>query len=214
MASPSTFARSLRILAIGMVVLGLGSAAWLYSEFERRQGVPAGGVTSTGTALVGGPFALTDQNGEARSEADFRGRHMLIYFGYTFCPDVCPTSLIAMTRALEQLEARAPALAERLVPLFISVDPERDTVEAMRAYAGHFHPRLVALTGDAAQVAAAAKAYRVYYRKAEEDASTDYLVDHSSFIYLMDGEGLYVTHFPHNATAEEIAERLAKLLDS
>ena len=114
----------------------------------------------------------------------------------------------------QSLEESAPALAEQLVPIFITVDPERDTVEANRAYAEHFHPRMVALTGSAEQVAAAAKAYRVFYRKAEVETSTEYLMDHSSFIYLMDGEGLYITHFSHDSTAEEIAEGLAARLGS
>ncbi|MCG8361683.1 MAG: SCO family protein [Kiloniellales bacterium] len=209
-----TTTRSLLIFGLGLLVLALGAGAWFLTGSGPRGVATSGSVVTSGQAKVGGPFALIDQHGESRSDADFRGRHMLIYFGFTFCPDICPTSLMAMTRALDQLEESAPALAERIVPIFITVDPERDTVEANRLYAEHFHPRLVALTGSEAQIASAAKAYRVYYRKAESSSASDYLVDHSSFVYLMDGDGNYVTHFAHNASAEEMAEKLVGYVGS
>ena len=211
---PNTqLARSLLVLALGLTVLVLGIALWRW-QAETPQQIVSGGTSSSGTALIGGPFELVDQTGQTRTSADFLGGPMLIYFGYTYCPDICPTSLLAMTQGLELLEERAPAIAEPVVPLFITVDPERDTVETMKAYAEHFHARTVALTGSAEQVASAAKAYRVYYRKAESDSAEDYLMDHSGFIYLMDAEGAYLGHFSHNATAEVIAEKLAELLGS
>ena len=162
--------------------------------------------SSAGEALVGGPFALTDQHGQSVTEQDFAGRYMLIYFGYTYCPDVCPMSLTNMVAALDQLP---PEQAAKVVPILITIDPERDTVEQLASYAPLFDPRLVALTGSEDQVRAAAKAYRVYYHKAEAGADAkDYLVDHSTFVYLMGPDGRYITHFGLNASPEEMAEAI------
>ena len=144
------------------------------------------------------------------TEQDFAGRWMLIYFGYTYCPDFCPMSLTNMTQALDLLP---PEQAEQLVPMLITIDPERDTVEQLASYAPSFHPRLVALTGTPEQVEQAASAYRVYFAKAESEAATDYLMDHSTFIYLMGPEGNYRAHFGHSTSPEQMAEALATALD-
>ena len=146
-----------RAFAIGAAaVLALavaGGAAWFVLA-------PATRSMAGGEALVGGPFTLTDQHGAEVTEQDFAGRYMLIYFGYTYCPDFCPLSLANMTQALDLLP---PEQAEQVVPIFITVDPERDTVEQLAEYAPLFHPRLVALTGSPEAIKAAAQAYRVYY---------------------------------------------------
>lgn len=134
---------------------------------------------------------------------------MLIYFGYTFCPDFCPMSLSTMTRALDLLPADQ---AERVVPILITIDPERDTVAQLAEYAPLFHPRLVALTGSPEAVKDAARAYRVYFSKAGDDSGNDYLMDHSTFIYLMGPDGAYVRHFGHNVSAEEVAQALETAL--
>ena len=155
-------------------------------------------------ALIGGPFTLVDQTGKTVTEASLKGKWSLIYFGYTFCPDVCPTSLSVMTQALDQLGP----LADRVTPVFVTVDTERDTVKQLAAYHEHFHPSFVMLTGSTAQVKDAARAYRVYYRKAESEASTEYLMDHSSITYLMDPNGNYVTYFGHDATPEGMAKTI------
>ena len=161
-------------------------------------------------ASVGGPFALVDQTGAARTDADFRGRWLLIYFGYTYCPDACPTALNDMSIALEQLGAAAG----RVTPAFITIDPARDTPARLEDYVTHFHPRLVGLTGSAAAVAAVAKAYRVYFARAPgaAEAAPDYLMDHSSIIYLIDPSGRYVTHFTHNSGPEQIVAGLRKAM--
>jgi protein SCO1 len=195
-----------RAFAIGAAaVLALavaGGATWfLWSPVTRS--------LAGGEALVGGPFTLTDQHGAQVTDQDFAGRYMLIYFGYTFCPDFCPLSLANMTRALDLLP---PNQAEQVVPMFITVDPERDTVEQLAAYAPLFHPRLVMLTGSREAIKAAAQAYRVYFAKAGNDDSDDYLMDHSTFIYLMGPDGRYVRHFAHNATPEEIAAAIGAAL--
>jgi cytochrome oxidase Cu insertion factor (SCO1/SenC/PrrC family) len=166
--------------------------------------------TSAGEALIGGPFTLTDQHGERVTEQDFAGRFMLIYFGYTFCPDICPTSLTVMAAAIDELPQ---AQAEQVVPVFITVDPARDTVEQLAAYAPLFHPRLVALTGSEEEVREAARAYRVYYHVPEEEGDT-YLVDHSSFVYLMGPDGSYRTHFGIDAAPEAVAERIAEEIEA
>jgi cytochrome oxidase Cu insertion factor (SCO1/SenC/PrrC family) len=169
-----------------------------------------GTVLTTGKALVGGPFKLTDQHGKTVSDTDFRGKYMLVVFGYTFCPDVCPAELQVVTAALDALGP----LAERIQPVFISIDPERDTVSQLALYAGNFHPRLVLLTGSSAAIADVAKAYRVYYAKAEGSANAgrDYLMDHSSIIYLMGPDGQFVRHFTYTTDAAALAEQLKQAI--
>jgi cytochrome oxidase Cu insertion factor (SCO1/SenC/PrrC family) len=187
-----------RALAIGAAVLAvvvIVAASWVLLAPTTRS-------MAGGEALVGGPFTLTDQHGAEVTQQDFAGRYMLIYFGYTYCPDVCPMSLANMTQALDLLP---PDEAEQVVPIFVTVDPERDTVEQLAEYAPLFHPRLVALTGNSEATKAAAQAYRVYFAKAGDDDSDAYLMDHSTFIYLMGPDGKYVRHFAHNAAPEEIA---------
>jgi cytochrome oxidase Cu insertion factor (SCO1/SenC/PrrC family) len=177
-----------------LVALGLG---WHLSR--------AGGPSAQGEALIGGPFTLVDQHGRDVTDQDFAGRFMLVYFGYTFCPDVCPLSLSNMVEAVNQLP---PEQADKVVPVFITVDPARDTVAQMAEYAPLFDPRLIALTGTPEQIKQAAKAYRVYYSKVENGAPDAYLMDHSAFIYLMGPDGEYRRHFGHDAAPEKIAEAL------
>lgn len=152
-------------------------------------------------ALIGGPFTLVDHTGRTVTEQDLKGKWSLIYFGYTYCPDVCPTSLSVMSQALDALGPQAA----RVTPVFVTVDPERDTVEQMALYQQSFHPSFMMLTGTPEQVRKAAQAYRVYFRRAESGSATEYLMDHSSITYLMDPDGHYVTHFSHDATPESMA---------
>jgi len=165
--------------------------------------------TGSGTALVGGPFSLVNQDGQRVTEQDFRGHYMLVFFGFTFCPDVCPTELQVMMAALGRLGARGEAVQ----PVFITVDPERDSPEVMKAYVGNFGARLVGLTGSAAEIAAVAKAYRVYYAKTGDVDSADYLVDHTSIIYLMAPDGSFRTHFTYTTDAEKLADGIVAALD-
>ena len=164
---------------------------------------------SVGRALVGGPFELVDHTGKPVTDRDFRGRYMLVMFGFTFCPDICPSGLQVLSAALDKIGRKA----DKVVPIFISVDPERDTPKALADYVVSFHPRLVGLTGTPEQVDKAAKAYRVYYKKVRDEASSaPYTIDHSALIYLMGPDGAYVAHFTHATGVEAMAERLAKLL--
>jgi len=189
-------------VAIALALGLLGRALWLSPE-------TGGGreASVTGTALVGGPFALTDQNGRPVSDADFRGKLMLVYFGYTFCPDVCPTELLDMSQAVDALGKDG----DEVQPIFITVDPVRDTPEALKEFLVNFHPRMLGLTGSVEQVQAAAKAYRVYFAKAT-GAERDYLVDHTSIVYLMDRQGRYLTHFGANVRGDQMAAAIKKFL--
>lgn len=158
---------------------------------------------------IGGPFTLTATDGRRVTDQDFRGRWMLIYFGFTWCPDVCPTELAVMAAAIDRLGADG----DRIQPIMITVDPERDTVELLRDYVAAFHPRMVGLTGTLAEIQAVAAAYRVFFAKTEPDANGDYLVDHSSVVYLMDDEGRYVTVFGRDLDAQAMAEGIRHHLD-
>ena len=160
--------------------------AVLLAGFAYESGWLGGGEVNGAAALpIGGPFTLTDQNGVVRQDADFRGKLMLVYFGYVYCPDICPTTLAAMSQALDQLGPEA----DQVQPIFITVDPERDTQAKMKLYAANFHPRLLALTGNADAIGQAERDYHVYAKKVIEPGNADYLMDHSSFIYLMDRNG-------------------------
>ena len=171
---------------------------------EARQEAGGGG----GEALVGGPFTLTDADGNTVTEAHLEGHWSLVFFGYTYCPDICPMTLQTVSLALDQLGARAKGV----VPYFISVDPWRDTPEVLGEFAKHFHPSLVALTGTPEQVAEAASSYRAYWSPTTRPAGDDYLVDHTSVVYLMGKDGKYVSLISHGTPPEEIAARLREIL--
>lgn len=191
----------LTIVAIAAVIAigGVLALRWAEMSADRARGV------ASGEALIGGPFALTDQSGRAVTDQTYAGRLMLVYFGYTYCPDVCPTDLQKISATLEMLGDDAA----RVAPVFITVDPERDTVDQMARHLTLFDSRINGLTGTPEQIAAAAKAYRVYYQAVRDDASaSDYLVDHSAFIYLMDREGRYLTHFSRGDTPETMVEAI------
>ncbi|GAB5467907.1 MAG: hypothetical protein Kilf2KO_09370 [Rhodospirillales bacterium] len=165
-------------------------------------------VENSGRVPIGGPFTLVDTSGKTVTEKDLLGRYSMIYFGYTYCPDICPTALATVARSLDLLEIVDPHSAQMVRPVFITIDPERDTQEAVASYVEAFHPRLLGLTGTDEQVAKAAKAYRVFYQKVHPDTATEYLMDHASSIFLMGPTGEYVGHFPHNMTPDEVARRL------
>ncbi len=155
-------------------------------------------------------FKLVDQSGKPVTEEDFRGRYLLIYFGFAYCPDICPFSLDMMTAALSKLPA---PMADRIQPIFISLDPERDTPAELARYIQAFDPRFVALTGSVEAVQAAAQQFKVYFRKVSDPQSAGgYVIDHSSIIYLMDPQGAFVHHFTHQDTEQTIAAKLQALI--
>jgi cytochrome oxidase Cu insertion factor (SCO1/SenC/PrrC family) len=163
-----------------------------------------------GQEPIGGPFELIDHTGARRTDADYRGKLALIYFGYTYCPDICPTDLQAMASALDLLGDGARAVQ----PLFITIDPERDTPEHLANYVSLFHPRLVGLTGEAEAVRRAARAYKVYYAKVVLQESSDYVMDHSAFIYLVNADGQYLGFFPPGTSPERMATIIRSHLKS
>lgn len=160
---------------------------------------------------VGGPFTLVDHTGKTVTDKDFRGSYLLIFFGYTFCPDVCPTNLSTVSDALDII---GEELAAKVTPIFVSVDTERDTPEVLADYIVNFHPRLVGLTGNREQILDVAKSYRVYFAKSGEtkDDAEAYLIDHSAITYLVGPDGKFVRHFPHGISPEIMAERLRQVL--
>jgi protein SCO1/2 len=198
-------ARLISFIVAGFLIGALAGAAILLVT------TPHGGqpVQSSGTALVGGPFSLIGADGKAVTDADFRGRYMLVFFGFTHCPDICPAELQVIAQALDKLGDKG----KKVVPVFITLDPERDTPQAMADYVKSFGPNFVGLTGSPEAIATAAKAYRVAFAKVEDKESAgDYSVDHSALVYLMDPEGKYVTHFSYGTSADELAEKLNKIL--
>ncbi len=161
-----------------------------------------------GRGPIGGPFDLIDHAGKRRSDADFRGKLVLLYFGYTHCPDVCPTELQALSLALDML---GPA-GDTVQPLFITLDPERDTPQHLADYVTAFHPHLVALTGPDAAIRQTALAYKVYFARNNVASSEGYAVDHTGFIYLVGKDGGYLGFLPPGSSPEQIAEAVRERL--
>lgn len=161
-------------------------------------------------AKIGAPFTLTNQDGRRVSDRDFAGKWRIVYFGYTFCPDVCPTGLQMLSAGLKAFEASDPARGAKVVPIFVSVDPARDIPAALKPFVAAFHPRLVGLTGSEAEIAAVAKAYGVYAARGEKQANGGYLVDHSSQAYLMGPDGQPVALLSEEGPPDKIAGELAR----
>lgn len=226
---PRIMLAAIRIFSLVLLVLlgGIWAAAWLgrgetesvsdaflrriSSVFGTEMPAPsAGGVQLPQGLALGGPFSLVNHEGRAVTQADFAGGLMLVYFGFTYCPDVCPTELGTMAAALDLLEDQG----SRVTPVLITIDPERDTPAALADYVSRFHPRLVGLTGSAEQIAAAARAYRVFYAKVNRPEMSAYLMDHSSFIYLVGPDGRVRTLFRPETTPEAIAQSIRAHLRS
>lgn len=195
--SRTSFLAILALLVVVALAVGSRMAVWNNSDH--------GG---SGHA-IGGPFTLVDGTGRTVSDTDFRGKWMLIYFGYTFCPDVCPTSLSLLTEALDKVPAAQQA---QIVPVFVTVDPSRDTPQVMKDYVAAFRPDMVGLTGSQEQVAAMMKSYKVYAARAKGDDPVNYTVDHSSILYLVGPDGRFVAHFAHGTSSADIAAALMKYI--
>jgi protein SCO1/2 len=196
------------ILGLLILFLVFNAAAFTFLLTAQRSPVAIswkGG--RTGTPLIGGPFTLTSADGRTVTDQTYRGKWMLIYFGYTFCPDACPTALSNMSIALQKLGSEA----DKLQPLFITVDPKRDTRQVMSAYLESFDPRIVGLVGTQAQTDAVAKTYRVYFEP-HKDGGDNYLIDHSAYFYLMDPDGKFVDVIEGVTPGDQMAERLRELI--
>lgn len=183
-------------LAVLAAALAIAGAAFYFGGSRTSGG--------SGQALVGGPFSLTDHTGKRVTDKDYRGKYLLVFFGYTYCPDICPTELQVMSAALDEMGPKGDAIQ----PIFVTVDPERDTPEVLKYYVANFHPRLIGLTGKPEGIAAAAKAYRVYYKKAPGADPENYLMDHSSIMYLMGPQGEFLKHFTYMTDARQLAKEL------
>lgn len=201
----------LSISALALIAASTAGVAWVSGS---PVGPPAAAAASGETSLppgirLGGPFTLTDHRGRTVTERDLHGSWVLLYFGYASCPDVCPTEL---QTAVSAIEALGPELAARVRPVFVTIDPERDTPDRLAGYVALFDPRLVGLTGTPEQVRQAARAYRVYYARSRAEGSTDYLMDHSSFLYLLDPEGAVRALFRPDTSPDDLAAALRRRL--
>ncbi len=196
--------RTQRLLAM-FAAFAAGLVLWLgVIVFVGGRG---SGTSAVQAAAIGGPFNLIDQNGQPFSDKDLKGKSFLVFFGFTHCPDVCPTTLFEISEILRNLGPEA----DHTAALFISVDPERDTPQAMRDYLASFDPHIRGLTGDAAALTAVAKAYRVYYKKVPLEGG-DYTMDHTAIVYLMDKEGRFVAPFNMRRTVDVAAADLRQHL--
>jgi protein SCO1/2 len=193
------------VIAIVLAAVLVVAAGALLALAVRE--TPRGAAGTALASAIGGPFRLTDQNGKPVSDADLKGKWQLVFFGYTHCPDTCPTALNEIALALDQLGVKR----DEVEIVFITVDPDRDTPEVMKAYVQSFDARIIALTGSPDAVAQAAKAYRVYYAK-HPRGDGDYDMDHSAVIYVMNPEGRFTATFTPDSTADAIAQRLQKLI--
>ncbi|KAI3438126.1 hypothetical protein D9Q98_000567 [Chlorella vulgaris] len=197
-------------MSLGMTVAtGAGLLWWYNHEKDKKmEDISREGKTSVvvGQAAIGGPFELIDQDGKPFTDKDLLGRFALLYFGFTWCPDICPEELEKIAAAVDKTEKLSGV---QVVPVFLSLDPQRDGVEQVRDYVKEFHPRMLGLTGSYDKVAAAAKAYRVYFSKTQ-DSQEDYLIDHSIITYLINPEGRFMSFFGKNFTADEMAKSISE----
>jgi len=196
----------LLLLSLALVV-ALAAGVLLWRASDNLPGL--GSVVGEGTPAIGAPFTLTDQDGHKRSSHDFAGRYMLIYFGYTYCPDVCPTTLTLMADALGKMGPKA----SRVVPVFITVDPERDTPEQLALYLSSFDPHITGLSGTLENIAAVMTRYRVYARKVPLDGG-GYTMDHTAAIYMMNGKGQFTGIMNYQESDASAREKLRRLIDS
>lgn len=186
------------LLAIVIIAAAAGLAEWLVIRDPDVTKAPSGIIANV---EIGGPFTLTDHTGRQVTDRDYLGGFTLVFFGYTFCPDVCPTVLGDIALALDELGDDSVAIT----PLMISIDPERDTPATLAEYVPLFHERLIGLSGTPEQIKAVGDAYRILYRRVEDPNYTFYLMDHTSFVYLLDPEGKVVSLFRYGTAPEEMA---------
>lgn len=198
----------LRGLGIGLVVI---AAMGVWFHFNPSRYEPVQIVRSSGEALIGGPFQLVNHHGALVIDSDFRGRLMLVYFGFTFCPDVCPLDMARLSAALDILEGRGADMS-LIRALFVTIDPARDSPRILNKFVSAFHPRLMGLTGSHAQIATIAAAYKVYYAKVPGEEGADYLMNHSNNIYVMGPDGKFISFFSSLDSPEVMANELSRLL--
>lgn len=205
--SPSRYARRRALLwtLVGIVVLGL-AVRWGWQNMDDR--APPTALESA-SALIAGNFALVDHAGNAVTDETYRGKWLVVFFGYTFCPDVCPTTLTTVSDAIDHLGTRA----SQVQPLFITVDPQRDTVQRMAEYLAAFDAGIVGLTGSPDQIDTAAGNFRAYYARVGEANDPDYLMDHSALLYILDPDGRFAAYVSTGDDVEAIEAKLRGFID-
>jgi protein SCO1/2 len=189
-------------LALTFILAGAPQMALAHGDHDTPVTAPSG--------VIGGSFSLTDQNGKKVTDADFRGKIMLVFFGYTHCPDICPVTVSTLSKTMGLLGDKADAV----VPIFITLDPKRDTPAVLKDYLANFDKRMVGLTGSPKDIKKAADAYKVYFSVAEasKQKNGDYMVDHSTIIYMMGKDGSYLEHFSYDAKEQDIANAIKEAL--
>jgi cytochrome oxidase Cu insertion factor (SCO1/SenC/PrrC family) len=200
-----------RFIAALLIAIGIGGSGDLghaVQSAEERAAAQLMDDLMYGRGSVGGPFTLTDQTGRRRSDTEFRGKLLIIYFGYTYCPDICPTDLQQIGLAIEHLGKAGAAVQ----PLFITIDPARDTAEVLAQYVSSFHPRLLGLTGTPDEIAAVAHEYKVSYTKYQPSDGGPYLMDHTGFVYIVDSSGKYRGFFPPGTSEDRMQEMIREIL--
>uniref|UniRef100_A0A8D0ECL4 Synthesis of cytochrome C oxidase 1 n=1 Tax=Salvator merianae TaxID=96440 RepID=A0A8D0ECL4_SALMN len=196
-----------KTLAVTCAVGGGLLAVMKYFKKEKEAKLEKERNRSIGKPLLGGPFSLSDHQGRQKSDRDYLGQWLLIYFGFTHCPDICPEELEKMVQVVDEID-EIPSLPD-VTPLFITIDPERDTKEAIATYIKEFSPKLIGLTGTKDEIDQVARAYRVYYSSGPKDEDNDYIVDHTIIMYLIGPDGRFVDYYGQNKNHSEIAASIA-----
>jgi len=216
---PEIKKRLLRTLIFSLIALVIGAGVgWVQIQMQSarittKDGKPMETAMPMAGLQIGGPFSLTDHTGADVTEKNYDGQYKLIYFGFTYCPAICPTELQKISRVMGAMEKNKPETAKTIQPLFITVDPERDRVPVMREYVSLFHPRLIGLTGSVPQIDFVKKSYRIFATKVQDESANDYTMDHSSFIYLMGPDNTLISMYRVSDKADDVYQDILKRLN-
>lgn len=198
-------------VGLGLVAVAAATGVSYYQiERERRLEEAMGKIVSTGKPAIGGEWSLVDLDGNLVTNKTFEGKWTLLYFGFARCPDICPSEMFKIAKVMDTLKEKHPEIAKNVVPLFVSVDPARDSLKVLKDYSKDFHPSYIFLTGSPDQVQQMAKKYRVYVSKADETEEGDYLIDHSIVVYFHDDNGEIADCFTQSMRPVDIVEKVVE----